>query len=133
MAGGPAAQSNASLGLLLNDELELTGQLSNLSDALVRLFALPLPRLSGRTCQASSRRAPTFRRRRHEAIRDAIVTELTAADAGLRLKEIRSRVENRLGESVAPARFRDYVNAQSKGATRCWSGSAMGRTGSAHE
>ena len=96
-------------------EVDLTGQLSNLSTALASLFALPLPRLSDRNRQASSRPAPAFQRRRHVIIRNAIVTELTAADDGLRMKDLRHRVEVRLGEPVASARFRDYVNAQSKG------------------
>lgn len=42
--------------------------------------------------------------------------ELASEDSGLRLMEIRRRVENRLGESVASARFKDYVNDLSKGA-----------------
>jgi hypothetical protein len=97
--------------------MDLTGQLSNLSAALARLLALPLPRFSGQTCRTSARPASTFRRRKYEVIRDAIVAELLETDTGLRLKEMRSRVESRLGEPVAPARFREYVNAQSKGAT----------------
>jgi hypothetical protein len=32
------------------------------------------------------------------------------------LIEIRRRVDNRLGKPVPPARFKDYVNEQSKGA-----------------
>lgn len=35
--------------------------------------------------------------------------------AGLRLMEIRQRVERRLDEPVAPKRFKDYVNDQSRG------------------
>ena len=96
--------------------MDLTGQLSNLSAALVRLLALPFPQFSDRTCQASSRQVPIFRRRGYELIRDAIVNELAMEDSGLRLKEIRHRVEDRLGEPVASARFKDYVNDQSKGA-----------------
>lgn len=95
--------------------LDLTGQLSNLSGALVRLLALPLPRCSDRTCQAR-RQVPFFRQRRYEVIRDAIVNELATKDSGLRPMELRRRVEDRLGEPVAPARFKDYVNDQSKGA-----------------
>ena len=95
--------------------MDLTGQLSNLSAALEKLLALPLPRFSDRPRQASPRRAPIFRQRPYEVIRDAIVQELATEAAGLRLLEIRRRVEDRLGEPIASARFRDYVNDQSRG------------------
>ena len=45
-----------------------------------------------------------------------IIQELAAEDSGLRLLEIRRRVEARLGEPVAPKRFKGYVNDQSRGA-----------------
>jgi hypothetical protein len=48
-------------------------------------------------------------------MRKAIVSELAAEASGLRLMEIRCRVEAQLGEALAPARFRDYVNYHSKG------------------
>lgn len=96
--------------------MDLTGQLSNLSAALVKVLELPSPRCSDRTRQASSRQIPIFRQRRYEVIRDAVVNELASEVSGLRLLEIRRRVEDRLGEPVPSARFKDYVNNQSKGA-----------------
>lgn len=70
--------------------------------------------MSDQTREARPRQAGV-RRRRYEAIRDAIVNELALEDAGLRLMEIRRRVEDRLGKPVASARFKDYVNDQSRG------------------
>jgi hypothetical protein len=81
-----------------------------------KLLALPLPRFSDRIGQASPRQAPIFRQRTFELVRDAIVHELATEESGLRLVEIRRRVEVRLGEPVASARFKDYVNDQAKGA-----------------
>ena len=95
--------------------MDLTGQLSNLSAALVNVLALPLRQRSDRTCKATCRQ-PILPQRRYEVLRDAVVSELTGEDYGLRLREIRRRVEARLGEPVACARFKDYVNDQSKGA-----------------
>ena len=96
--------------------MDLTGQLSNLSAAVARLLAVPLPPFSHRAREVRSRHVEIFRQRRYEAIRDAIVNELATEDSGLRLMEIRRRVEDRLGEPVVPGRFKDYVNEQSKGA-----------------
>ena len=49
-------------------------------------------------------------------VRGAIIEELASEEPGLRLMEIRRRVEHRLGESIDAARFRDYVNYQSRSA-----------------
>lgn len=57
-----------------------------------------------------------FRQRDYERIRHAIVQALAAEEQGLRLREIRRRVEDRLGEAVIPTRFKNYVNQQSRGA-----------------
>jgi hypothetical protein len=100
----------------LSGEMDLTGQLSNLSSALEKLLVLPLPRFSDRGRPDNPRQSAIFRRRGYEVIRDAIVHELATEESGLRLMEIRRRVEARLGEPVASARFRDYVNYQSKSA-----------------
>ena len=96
--------------------MDLTGQLSNLHVPLVRLLALPLARDTDRAHQTSTRPALTVQRRAYEIVRRAILEELASEESGLRLMEIRRRVENRLGESVDSARFRDYVNYQSRSA-----------------
>ena len=95
--------------------MDLTGQLSNLSASLERLFALPLVGTSVRAADDGYPQLPIFRQRSYELVRDALVLELAAEDAGLRMMEIRRRVEDRLGKPVAYRRFRDYVNSQSKG------------------
>ncbi len=97
--------------------MDLPGQLANLPLKLQSLLELPLVRPSGRPRDDDVRgQSPFFRRRRYELIRDALVEELAAEDSGLRLVEIRRRVEERLGGPVDPTRFKDYVNEQSKGA-----------------
>jgi hypothetical protein len=60
-------------------------------------------------------RIRSFRQRRYELVRDAVVRELGDEGGELRLTEIRRRVELRLGGSVDKHRFRDYVNDQSRG------------------
>jgi hypothetical protein len=61
-------------------------------------------------------RSPVFRQRRYELVLDALLAELAAEGGELRLKEIRRRVERRLGEPVDCVRFKDFVNDQSKSA-----------------
>jgi len=95
--------------------MDLTGQLSNLSTPLERLLVHCRYLLSARSCDEGPRQRPVFRQRRYEVIRDALVHELLTESSGLRLMEIRRRVENRLGEPLDNHRFRDYVNDQSKG------------------
>ena len=97
--------------------MDLTGQLSNLSPIAERLFALPLSGLSHRSRGDGRHQSPIFRQRRYEVIRAALVHELLTESAGLRLREIRLRVEDRLGEPVDRNRFRDYVNDQSRGSS----------------
>jgi len=96
--------------------VDLTGQLSNLSALLEKLLSTPLVRSSSRAHVAGGRRGPVFRQRRYELVRDALLAELAAEGGELRLKELRRRVESRLGEPVEYGRFRDFVNYQSKGA-----------------
>ena len=95
--------------------LDLTGQLHNLSTRLRNLLDLPL-KLSGPPPEDTERcTGPVFRQRPYELVRDAIIHELDTESSGLRLVEIRQRVERRLDEPVAPKRFKDYVNDQSRG------------------
>ena len=95
--------------------MDLTGQLSNLPAGLEKLFELPLPRPSDARPHRREGLHPIFQQRTYERIRDALVKELPTESAGLRLMEIRRRVEERLGEPVEQKRFRDYVNDQSRG------------------
>ena len=96
---------------------DLTGQLHNLSTRLRDLLELPIVQPSGRSYDAvGSRHAPIFRQRRYELIRDAVIQELAVEGSGLRLMEIRRRVEDRLGEAIPPTRFKNYVNELSRGA-----------------
>jgi hypothetical protein len=77
---------------------------------------MPLAPISGHARNDTGRReSPIFRRRKYELIRDALVQELKGEGSGLRLMEIRRRVEFRLEEPVPPTRFKNYVNEQSKG------------------
>src|SRR5207245_1716875 len=95
-------------------KMDLTGQLHNLSARLQSLLELPLPQASGRPRDDVGRpQSPIFRRRHYELIRHAVVEELAAEGSGLRLMEIRRRVEKRIGEPIGPTRFKDYVNDQS--------------------
>lgn len=104
-------------GSYLTLMVDLTGQLHNLSTTLRNLLELPLSQASGRTRDDVGRpQSPIFRRRHYELIRHAIVEELATEGSGLRLMEIRRRVEDRLGEPVSPTRLKDYVNDQSRGA-----------------
>jgi hypothetical protein len=96
--------------------MDLTGQLSNLSTAVETV--LLLNRTTHRESVVSDHRTPrpSFRQRPYELVRDALVQELTADGSGLRLMEIRLRVEDHLGGPVDQKRFKDYVNDQSRGA-----------------
>lgn len=96
--------------------MDLTGQLSNLSTAVERLLAYTSPRPSDPVMRDDPSRVPIFRARVYEQIRDALVLELAEEEYGLRLREIRRRVEARLGRPVDADRFKDYVNGQSKAA-----------------
>ena len=96
--------------------MDLTGQLHNLSTRLRNLLDLPLVKTSGPPPDGADRQQrPIFRQRTYELVRDAVVQELATESSGLRLWEIRQRVERRLDEPVAPKRFKDYVNDQSRG------------------
>ena len=101
---------------MVNEAMDLTGQLSNLSAVLEKLLSSPLPAVSDRSPRQDHRPTAIFQRRAYELVRDALVLELTAAGSELRLMEIRRRVEDRLGRPVDRNRFRDYVNDQSRGA-----------------
>jgi hypothetical protein len=56
-----------------------------------------------------------------------VLAELASEGRGLRLIEIHRRVEHRLGEPVGYGRFKDFVNAQSKGADPPLERSGYGR------
>ena len=103
--------------IVLTTVVDLTGQLHNLPTKLHTLLELTPVQLSDRPRDDVGRQqSPIFRRRQYERIRRAVVQELAAEGSGLRLMEIRRRVENRLGEPVTPIRFKDYINDQSRGA-----------------
>ena len=95
--------------------MDLTGQLSNLSALVEKLFATPLA-MSIRTGSPERRAVPVFRQRRYERIRDAVLIELADGSRELRLIELRERVERRLGEPVDRVRFKDFVNDQTRSA-----------------
>jgi hypothetical protein len=91
--------------------MDLTGQLCNLPEHVRSLFNLRLERRSGQPHGAAS----VFLTPRFVAVRSAIVSVLAEEAGGLRLRELRQRVEQRLGEDIDAARFKDYVNDQSHG------------------
>jgi len=57
-----------------------------------------------------------MQRRTYEAVRRALVQVLTSEGSGVRLKDLRQKVEERLGKPVNQNRFKDYVNSQTRGA-----------------
>src|SRR5579862_2301702 len=95
--------------------MDLTGQLSNLPGPLLRLLEMRLRRSP--VPQAPDRlHSSPFHRRPYERVRDAISNELVAEPEGLRVSELRRRVEAQLGETIDTKRFKDYLNGQSKAA-----------------
>ena len=96
--------------------MDLTGQLCNLSTKLRNLLEMPLKKSGSPREYANRPLSQIFPRRRYELIRDALIHEMANEGSDLRLMEIRQRVEGRLGEPIAPKRFKDYVNDQSRGA-----------------
>jgi hypothetical protein len=95
--------------------MDLTGQLSNLPESVRSLFNLPLERHPGQPCAGLEPRHRGLLTPRFVAIRATIIDVLSEEGDELRLMELHRRVEGRFGEAITRARFKDYVNDQSRG------------------
>jgi hypothetical protein len=93
--------------------MDLIGQLHNPSLKLQDCLDLRIERGSARSIHRPRRAAARSNAR---VVRKALI-EILKEDGffALRLTELKRRVESRIGESVSPARFKDYVNEQSRG------------------
>ena len=92
--------------------VDLTGQLSNLSQSLQALFSLPLPP-PGRVVSRAGK--PIVKKRRLGDVRDAMIAVLAQENGYLRVAEIYERVGKQLDGPVAHQYIRDFLNNRSRG------------------